>query len=108
MLVLTAPRSDHHCAAGKLWGSAQYLRPRQDNALSQAELSTVRWTLKQFTLALNNAQRASTPRSLGSYLREAWLRVSTAAVLALMTLLWWLWVTMCLITVAVTPVPPGT
>ena len=36
----------------------------------------MRWTLKQFTMALNNAQRASTPRSLGSYLREAWQRVS--------------------------------
>ena len=66
-------------AADKLWGSAQYLRPGQDNALTQAELQTVRWTLKQFTMALNNAQRASTPRSLGSYLREAWQGVSTVS-----------------------------
>ena len=44
----------------------------------------MRWTLKRFTMALNNAQRPSVPRSLGSYLREAWLQVPSPAILSML------------------------
>ena len=51
------------------------MQPGRADSLNQTELQTVRWTLKQFALALKAADRGTEPRSLGSYLREAWAKV---------------------------------
>lgn len=69
--------------AGKLWGARYHALPGRDEGLSPAELRTVQWTLKQFAMGVKAADRCTEPRSLGSYLRGAWAKVSPSRIPAL-------------------------